>query len=352
MKNKQNKKTKERKKKMKKLTAGIFATILGLTAMGAADAAVTSKGYVDSAVGAVKDTVTDLSTTVQGAVANINDLTTDVSNLQSADTTLQRNIDAVSQVANAAATKTELSDGLALKADKTFVGELPADATASTVVGFVEEKTANIASDATVSALDTRVSSLETASATHATKDELTTAKNELQGDINDVSAVANTASANATQALADAATAQTAAGDAKSAADAAQLTANANTQAIEGLGSTYVKIADYDVDTAAQEAINTQVNTSITNLTNDKADKTALNNEATTRKNTDDALQAASDAIESGVGGIESAGVGEDGNYALTKKVTTVDGKTTTTYVWELIDRDYVETEVTDNGK
>ena len=47
---KQTKKTKERKENMKKLTAGIFATILGVTAMGAADAAVTSKGYVDAAL--------------------------------------------------------------------------------------------------------------------------------------------------------------------------------------------------------------------------------------------------------------------------------------------------------------
>ena len=38
---------------MKKLTAGIFASILGLTAMGAADAAVTSKAYVDGLVGGI-----------------------------------------------------------------------------------------------------------------------------------------------------------------------------------------------------------------------------------------------------------------------------------------------------------
>ena len=73
---------------MKKLTAGIFATILGVTAMGAADAAVTSKGYVDAAVGVVAGDVSALSQTVSSHA-------TDIAGLKGADTTLQNNIDAV-----------------------------------------------------------------------------------------------------------------------------------------------------------------------------------------------------------------------------------------------------------------
>ena len=46
---------------MKKLTAGIFATILGLTAMGAADAAIPTQNYVDEAVGSVRSTVTQMA---------------------------------------------------------------------------------------------------------------------------------------------------------------------------------------------------------------------------------------------------------------------------------------------------
>ncbi|MBO5705262.1 MAG: hypothetical protein J6R99_04555, partial [Alphaproteobacteria bacterium] len=221
---------------MKKLTAGVFATILGLTAMGAASAAmpegytsVATTNYVKEAVGAAKteasstyatkQTVQDLSTTVQDAVVDISDLGTDVRNLQSADTTLQTYIDTL---AGKVYTKTETDGFLNNKADKSMVGTIPTTATATTVVGYVDEKTANIASDATVSALEGRVttaegkittaesdistiktqqatqdgkiSALETASATHATKTELTTAKNELQTNINGVSDVASEA--------------------------------------------------------------------------------------------------------------------------------------------------------------
>ena len=99
---------------MKKLTAGIFATILGVTAMGAADAAVTSKGYVDAALAtkANASEVSTLSSTVSGH-------TTAIADLQDADTTLQGNIDAVALVANAAApqattyTKTEVDNAIA-----------------------------------------------------------------------------------------------------------------------------------------------------------------------------------------------------------------------------------------------
>ena len=398
---------------MKKLTAGIFATILGVTAMGAADAAVTSKGYVDSAVGAVaanvastyatKQTVTDLSTTVQGAVSDINGLTTDVSNLQSADTTLQGNID-------------------------TLAGKVGTVPEGKNVIGIIDEKTAGIASSSTVTNLTNRVNTLETASATHALKTDVYTkteadgkfltehqslenyatksyadtaaetaangkdaaikaAKDAadaaaaaantnagnittLQGDLNTVSTTAGDAAANASAALGAAGTAQAAAEAAQTAANAAQQTANANTLAIEGLGSTYVTNTVYNEHVAGQEAINSQVETSLNSLDTNKADKTALNNlatktelsakadqsalnaEATTRENTDNALQAAINAIESGVGGIETAGNGADGLYALTKKVTTTAEGTTTTYVWELIDRDYAADDLTANGQ
>ena len=135
---------------MKKLTAGIFATILGVTAMGAADAAVTSKGYVDAALAtkANASEVSTLSSTVAGH-------TTDIAGLKSADTTLQGNIDTL--------------------AGK--VGEVPAG---KNVIGIIDEKTSGIASESTVSELSGRVDALETASATHATKTELETATNDM----------------------------------------------------------------------------------------------------------------------------------------------------------------------------
>lgn len=130
---------------MKKLTAGIFATILGVTAMGAADAAVTSKGYVDAAVGAVAGDVSTLSSTVSGH-------TTDIANLQTADTTLQGNINTLAQ---------NTTNSLNLKADKAEVGTLPAGTSATTVVEYVDLKTKDIASSDTVTGLTTRVEAIE-----------------------------------------------------------------------------------------------------------------------------------------------------------------------------------------------
>ena len=146
---------------MKKLTAGIFATILGVTAMGAADAAVTSKGYVDAAVGVVAGDVSALSQTVEGH-------TTQITNLQTASDThaLKSNV----------YTKSEVNSALDLKADKSLVGTLPEGTNASTVVGYVDEKTKGIATDETVNALSGRVGALETASATHAIKTDVETA--------------------------------------------------------------------------------------------------------------------------------------------------------------------------------
>lgn len=49
---------------MKKLTAGIFAVMLGLCATSGADAAVASQGYVDTKVAANKQSITELTQTV------------------------------------------------------------------------------------------------------------------------------------------------------------------------------------------------------------------------------------------------------------------------------------------------
>ena len=49
---------------MKKLTAGIFTVMLGLCATSGADAAVASKGYVDTKVGANTQSITELTQTV------------------------------------------------------------------------------------------------------------------------------------------------------------------------------------------------------------------------------------------------------------------------------------------------
>jgi hypothetical protein len=112
--------------------------------MGAADAAVTSKGYVDAAVGAVAGNVT----TLQG---DVNTIKGDY--LKAADkTALQNNIDTLAQ---------DTTTSLNLKADRSFVGALPGDATATTVVGYVQEKTTGIATSGEITSLQTRVKTIE-----------------------------------------------------------------------------------------------------------------------------------------------------------------------------------------------
>lgn len=66
---------------MKKLTAGIFASILGLTAMGAADAAVTSKAYVDGLVGGIN---TSLESKAEQSALN-----QEIADRQSADSAIE-----------------------------------------------------------------------------------------------------------------------------------------------------------------------------------------------------------------------------------------------------------------------
>lgn len=75
---------------------------------------------------------------------------------------LQTKIDAVDAKAEAAKSANTATQG-DLDTLEALVGSLPEDASADTIVGYVQEKTASIASDATVSALTGRVDAAEKA---------------------------------------------------------------------------------------------------------------------------------------------------------------------------------------------
>ena len=91
---------------MKKLTAGIFATLLTVVTVGAANAEIASKTYVDDQVGtrATTESVTNLTSTVTSQGTR---LTTAEGEID----TLQTN----------SATKTELAEGLAGKQDSALI---------------------------------------------------------------------------------------------------------------------------------------------------------------------------------------------------------------------------------------
>lgn len=130
---------------MKKLTAGIFASILGLTAIGAADAAVPSTKYVDDAVAAAQLDIADTYATKTA-------LETEESARAQADLTLQGNIDTLT---------TNTTNALADKADKSYVGTIPSTSSSTNVVDYVVEKTSGIASEGAITELDGRLDIIE-----------------------------------------------------------------------------------------------------------------------------------------------------------------------------------------------
>jgi hypothetical protein len=159
---------------MKKLTAGIFASILGLTAMGAADAAVTSKAYVDGKVEAAVASKAEQSA-----------LTQEIADREAADQTLSGQI-ALKADASALAGKQDLLTGNNFKRDASETG-VAGNVIASIIVdnGTVTYKTANVETSEDTAELRQRVACVESSQTTQAGQiTALQTKDNELAGQI------------------------------------------------------------------------------------------------------------------------------------------------------------------------
>lgn len=143
---------------MKKLTAGIFTVMLGLCATSGAEAAVASKGYVDSFVGkdgsitsavsTLSQTVADNKTAAETAIADAKKAGTDAA---AALETYKGTNDAAVQAAQAAADKAQGE----VDALETAVGTLPEGS--DSVVAYINKKTEGIATDAALGELQTKV---------------------------------------------------------------------------------------------------------------------------------------------------------------------------------------------------
>ena len=166
---------------MKKLTAGIFATLLAVVSVGAANAEIASKGYVDQQVGTKADaaTVSSLQSTVSGhtsQIGTINDTIGGYGNIVTHDAdefaTSAQGAKADTAVQPSAITNVERTTNktTTLSAESTDA-QYPS---AKAVYDTIQAETSDIASSGDLSALTTRVGTLETASKTHATKTELT----------------------------------------------------------------------------------------------------------------------------------------------------------------------------------
>ena len=256
---------------MKKLTAGIFTVMLGLCATSGADAAVASKDYVDTKVGANTQSITELTQTVAG-------------NKSAAETAIADAKKAGTDAAAALETyKTDNNAAVALKANSADVY------TKSEVYTKTEAETKFMDSTEVSTAITNAVTGENGALKDYAKVTDLNATNQNVTANTNAISAINNeqtgilalakadaTSKANAAQSAAEATAASAlsayqttndaAVEAAKSAADAAKATADgavsvnesqataisANTTAIETLnggedvtGSVAKKIAD-----------------------------------------------------------------------------------------------------------
>ena len=351
---------------MKKLTAGIFATLLAVVSADGAYAAIASKGYVDEKVGEVQTTVAgkaDSSAvtalagrvdtaegeidTLQSAVAGKQDALgftpenaankTQTVNAQSTETqypsakavwTAVSSVDANASVealegrvgkletASAThATKTELTQGLAAKANTADLGDLATlDVVGSAQITDGAVATADIANKAVTEAklADDIVTSLGKAdSALQKTTADATYAVKALEGQVGTVSKenmgtttattvvagvkeaidAAKAADTKAGSAASAASTAQSAAEAAQGAAEAAQADVDALETTVSGQG-TRLTAAEGEIDSIQSEMENmatsetvSGLQSTVTNLQSTKQDKT--DNTLTTTKKT-----------------------------------------------------------------
>ncbi len=323
---------------MKKLTAGIFATILGVTAMGAADAAVTSKGYVDAAVGAVAQSVTDLGTNVARDYAT-------KQALETAEDTLQQNINAVAEVANAAApqvttyTKEEVDAKIAGVDGATAIAGLQnqidainlEQTTQNTNITNLQNNKANSADVYTKTEADAAF-----ATAAQGATADATAATVATYGDIvtHDVAEFATAAQG----ALAATAVQPAAINDMATMTWVEGKDYATNTALTTGLSGKQATLSDTQLQA---------VNSGIT------ADKISAMDQATAdvRADAKQALAGAENAqtaANAANAALNTESKLSDGQYTLTMKV--VEG--VTTYGWELIDRYYAADDVTGNGQ
>lgn len=110
---------------MKKLTAGIFAGILTIVTVNAADAAIASKAYVDQKDAVNATAITNLTTTVEGHTTSITSLQEAVNNLSGDGTgsVADQIADALGNIPEGSTVQAEL----AKKADKTALEDVTKD---------------------------------------------------------------------------------------------------------------------------------------------------------------------------------------------------------------------------------
>lgn len=298
---------------MKKLTAGIFATILGLTtvnAFAATQDGVASTGYVRGAMAAAETAAKAYTDTKVSGVNTALDGYMKVDTFNTFKTENTAAIESAASAAQTAAINTAASDattkaGQALTDAKaytnTMVGTLPADA--ADVVTYVNTKTSGIATEkdlttlqATVAGHTNSISNINTAlegkqatitgaqlnALNSGITQELVTTYNGYATTIAGAVSDASDAKADAAQAKSDASTAKTNAASAvdqaesavEAAAAAAGVAQAASTQADSALTKANSAVETADTAKAAADKATADV-TTLTTTVNGKLDTT-----------------------------------------------------------------------------
>lgn len=299
---------------MKKLTAGIFASLLSVVGISAANAEIASKAYVDQGVGGVETRVT----TVEGDITNIKNVTDHL------DTTISGAIDAATgedgaiadaiaaAVADKATTEALNAVDVKVEKNKTDIATLNGTGDGSVSKAVSDAKTEAIAAAKTagdlayaVKGTETVASDAKTAATANTAAITTLNANAETEGSVDYKIAQSKTAI-------------DTAVNAAKDAADAAQETANANKAAIEnettGLAATKAIADKNKTDIAAINAEGTGILDTAKGYTDTKVGEvnTKLNDYATTEYvNTEVGKKVATETYNTQIGTVTSANMG-----------------------------------------
>ena len=281
---------------MKKLTAGIFTVLLGVVAANSADAALTSKAYVDAQVGA-KVSTTDFN---QFKTEN----TTAIADAKKAGTDAATALDTYKTENNAAVAKkadqTAMETALAGKQQKLNSTNFKKDGTGNVISGVTVDESGNVTFATSNVATTEGLDNLKT------TVDEHTTALGTLNGTAETTGSVANKIAT----AISDEKTRADGAYDAKGAAGTAET--NAKTYA-DGLAKNYATAEQGKTADATAAA----VNNATTGLA---ATKAIADKNKTDIAAMDTAYKAADTAINNKIGTVAAGktvvGMIEDAKY------------------------------------
>lgn len=306
---------------MKKLTAGIFAGILTIVTVNAADAAITSKAYVDNLNTATNALVAQNKTDITNLTKTVGD------NKSAADTAINNLTGIVGATANDGLRK-DVADLQASVGEGGSVADQIADALGNSIGG--EGQPADVSAALELKADKTALA--VTDGKVKANEDAISAINNETTGILVTSKAYTDALKNGAVQANTEAIDALETATTGLTAAKVTQITTNQDAITKLNANATTEGSVDYKIK-AATDTINTNLEGKQDTLNNTNVTTTGTGNVITGISATNGVVTATTGDMFPAVPATQK---GEDGTLVLTAKV--VDGAVT--YAWEDIQR------------